>query len=308
MYLIGVDIGASYVKILLFSQLNEKEIGFVKKPFQKFSDVNHEIENNICELISEISINNNIALNTIKGIGISLPALFDRKNGTLINWPNNKLWNNYPLKDYLSKKYSLPIVMEDDANCAALGEYYYNKEHQKGSMIYLTVSSGIGCGIIINNELYIGENGWAGEVGHIQISNDNTLCTCGNQGCFQAKTSGNAILTKIRKQERNILDINEIAVLAKNNTNWALDIFDECGKYLGDLIMILVMTLDISNVVIGGGVAKYKDVLFSSIHEHIDKRLETLGRRINLTASKLGDKNGVFGAVRLINKVIKENN
>lgn len=137
-----------------------------------------------------------ITLAEIASIGVSTPGPLDSRTGTLYSPPNLPAWNGVPLRDILREKYGKPVFVENDANAAALGEYLFGAGQGSQHMVYLTVSTGIGGGVIIDGRLLEGVNGSAAELGHITIDWQGERCTCGNIGCLEALASGTAIANK----------------------------------------------------------------------------------------------------------------
>jgi len=137
-----------------------------------------------------------VSLQEITGIGVSAPGPLDNRTGTLYEPPNLLSWHATPLKDILLQQYQRPVFVENDANAAALGEYLFGAGQGSRDMVYLTVSTGIGGGVIINGRLLEGVNGTAAELGHITIDWQGERCSCGNIGCLEALASGRAIARK----------------------------------------------------------------------------------------------------------------
>lgn len=261
---IGFDIGGTNVRTLMAGNLDEagNNLNQMKKtPFISCENIEFELDINICNIVYEYQKVNDVI---IKGIGISLAASVDRQSGIITAWPNHKSWIGFNVRDYLTHKFQVPVKIEDDANCGALGEYYYGNRSYCGNMVYITLGTGIGCGIIINGSIYVGESGFAGEIGHT-IVNSDTLCTCGQRGCLQAS-----------KEDYH---------LKKNNI--ALAIYN------------LVMILDISKIVIGGGASIENPSFFKDIEELVNDKLKYFNRKIDVFPAANKDGSGVLGALHL---------
>lgn len=136
------------------------------------------------------------SLDEIAGIGVSAPGPLDNRTGTLYAPPNLPAWNGTPLRDILREKYKRPVFVENDANAAALGEYLFGAGRGSRDMVYLTVSTGIGGGVIVDGRILEGVNGTAAELGHITIDWHGERCSCGSVGCLEALASGTAIARK----------------------------------------------------------------------------------------------------------------
>jgi glucokinase len=152
-----------------------------------------------------------VTLAEIAGIGVCAPGPLDNRTGTLYAPPNLPAWNATPLRDILREKYAKPVFVENDANAAALGEYLFGAGQGCRHMVYLTVSTGIGGGVIVDGRILEGVNGSAAELGHITIDWRGERCNCGNIGCLEALASGTAIA---RKANRAIADGQGAELLA----------------------------------------------------------------------------------------------
>lgn len=140
-----------------------------------------------------------VKLDEIAGIGIAAPGPLDNRAGVLYSPPNLPTWQAVPLRDLVSQQFHRPVFVENDANAAALGEYFFGAGQGSRDMVYLTVSTGIGGGIIANGQVLEGANGTAGELGHITIDWHGERCSCGSIGCLEALASGTAIARKANK-------------------------------------------------------------------------------------------------------------
>ncbi len=144
-----------------------------------------------------------VKLDAIAGIGVALPGPLDNRTGTIYAPPNLPVWTNVPLRTILQEQYHKPVFVENDANAAALGEYLFGAGQGSRNMVYLTVSTGIGGGVIVDGKLLEGTNGSAGELGHITIDWRGERCPCGNIGCLEALASGTAIARKANEAIAN---------------------------------------------------------------------------------------------------------
>lgn len=299
-FYIGIDFGGTNIRIISYDYEAKKKLQYYKKPVKRCEDVYKEAKYNIVVLIDKICKINYPA--KLAGIGVAIAALFNRNTGVIKEWPNNQLWSGFPLKEFLEQRYHVPVVLEDDANSAAMGEQLFGAGKGYTSLMYVTVSTGIGCGIILNNALITGENGWAGELGHIRVTENNVLCTCKAKGCLQAVASGPAILKRFRSKyagNNSDLRLEDVAQLAKEGNSEANRVFYDAGRYIGGVIANAIMLLDISLVIVGGGVIQTGSVILKPIQEHLEKSLQSK-RKVSILCSDMDDKNGVLGALALI--------
>jgi glucokinase len=301
-FCVGIDIGGTSIRFCVYDA-DKKYVTepILKKRFMRLGDAKEEIEKNICEAMDNIISDHKAYGMTLRSIGISLAALFERSSGNITLWPNNQVWNGFPFRSYLEDRYKVRILLEDDSNCAALGEQWKGEGVNKSSFVYITISTGISCGIIINKKLYYGVNGWAGEIGHISLKDDGPECVCGKVGCFQALASGPAIVSLYRENtgsDKSITSVEDIARYALNDDTIALKAFQEAAFYIAKMIGMLVAILDIDTIILGGGVIKTGKFFKDFIMEYI-KKIYGANRKIEILFSELHDINGIYGALKL---------
>lgn len=213
------------------------------------------------------------------GIGVGVPGLVDIQRGELMFAPNLK-WTNVPVGEMLTRRFHMPVYVENDANAAALGEYYFGVARGVENFIYLSADIGLGSGIILGGKLFRGSGGYAGEVGHITISPNGETCGCGRKGCWELLIGPRAVVKNIRatlnrgadsllRQMAND-DLDRITFLqvieaAEQGDQVALDALHEAGKWLGVGIVNLINTFNPELIVLGGGLARASNILIPVI-------------------------------------------
>jgi glucokinase len=222
----------------------------------------------------------------IKAIGIDAPAPMDIPNGLILNPPNNKSWDNVPIRDYLSEKIGVKAYLENDANAGALAEWMFGAGKGAKNMLYLTMSTGIGGGIIANGHLVHGRNFLAGELGHTIIDIDGPSCNCGLKGCYEAFCGGRAVAQRIHKelkQQKNhplvklaggkVKDIDfvtlEKGVRAKNG--YALAIWDEICLRHAQAIGMFINIFNPEKIVLGTIPWACGDLIMDPIKQHLPR-------------------------------------
>lgn len=306
-FYIGIDLGGTKVRMLSYDYQEKKFLKFVKKHVVHSEDVQVEMEQNVLCLIDYICESNKPA--KLAGIGLAIAALFDRTSGVITEWPNNSLWTGFPIKSYLEQYYKVPVILEDDANAATVGEQLFGAGKGNKSMMYVTVSTGIGCGVIIQDKLITGDHGWAGELGHIKVTEEKVQCTCKATGCLQAVASGPAMLRDFRQTMKKKdtysdgLVLDDVVQLAYKDNLDAKEIFTKAGKYIGDAIANAVMLFDVPIVVLGGGVMNAGDIIWLPIKNQVEHSLQKK-RRVSVICSEMNDRSGVIGALALILRFI----
>ena len=244
----------------------------------------------------------------VSAIGIGVPGTVDRASGTLVQAPNIANTRNFPFTEVLSEKIgtAAPVFIENDASCAALGEYRAGTGRGSDSMIMITLGTGFGGGIILDGKLWPGEDGFAGEVGHMTINPSGPLCGCGARGCIETYVSQVAIKRIVREHpqlrerlagtEESVLP-ERLAELAREKDQAAISIWNDFGANLGVGISILVNILDVKTVVVGGGLSGAWELFIGKTLEEAERRcLGGAQRGLQVKRAALGDDAGVLGA------------
>jgi glucokinase len=252
----------------------------------------------------------------IAGIGIAAAGILDIDRGIVTTSPNLPHWHNVPLRDIFADRLGVVTYLINDANAAALGEHRFGAGIGFDNIIYLTVSTGIGGGIIIDGELYSGADGCAGELGHMTIEADGPQCHCGNFGCLEAMASGWAVakeaMMRINRGERSsIIELvngrlenitaETVAIAARRGDQLAADIVAEAAKYLGIGLANLVNIFNPELIVIGGGLSKMGDMLLKPARKVLKERAFRLpSRTVHIVRARLGSNAGIIGAAAYV--------
>ena len=249
------------------------------------------------------------------GIGVGIPGLVDARQGRLVFAPNLK-WSDIPIRMIWMSRFNIPVFVENEANCAAMGEYFYGIAHDTKDFIYIKTGVGLGSGIMVGGRLFKGTNGFAGEVGHTTIYNDGPLCGCGRHGCWETYVSPSALLRsavdKIERGEPSWMlkqvdgDLSKITLdtlieAAEQDDPVALIALDEAGVHLGIGIVNLANIFDPGLVVIGGALSLCGKWLVPKIQTILhDNILPPLRDKIRVELSSHGEDACAIGAVALV--------
>ncbi len=248
------------------------------------------------------------AKDNVTAIGLSSPGPLDPHRGIILATPNIPEWRDFPVQAKLSEDFKVPVHIDNDANLAGLAEWKYGAGKGHHDVLYLTISTGIGGGVIINDRLLQGYHGLAAEVGHTIIDPDGPLCGCGHKGHVESYASGPAIARYVNEEiaagmkstlhaDPN-LSAHQVADAALQGDALALSAFARAGKYLGIGVANYLAILDPSIIIFGGGVSQVGDLLFKpfeeSLREHIlhPRYLEN----VVIAKAALGDDAGLLGA------------
>jgi glucokinase len=247
------------------------------------------------------------------GIGAGAPGPLDREKGIVVVAPNLG-WRDFPLSARIHSRLGLPVTLDNDANCATLGEFWLGAARGGRNVVGITIGTGIGGGLIINGELYHGASDVAGEIGHTTIDVNGRHCKCGNYGCLEAYASGPAIATRarealVREDTASMLPSMVDGVLeritaetvydaAKKGDGLANEIVRDTARYLGAGIATLLNTFNPDTVVIAGGVIRAGDALLTPLRTEVRRRaFKPAVEACKIVPAELPGTAGVVGAV-----------
>jgi glucokinase len=248
----------------------------------------------------------------ILGVGVAAPGPIGTKSGVVTAPPNLPGWQDVPLAELIQDRLSLPTSLENDANAAALAEHRFGAGRGAQHLIYVTASTGIGGGFVLDDRLYRGATGAAAEVGHMTILPRGPLCGCGNRGCLEALASGTAIAREARERvdrgaptliahlaqgDSDSISAKMVAEAADLGDADANEILDQAMIYLGVGMANLVNLLNPQVLVIGGGLTKMGARLFEPIRRIVDQRaFPAAASAVEIKRAELGENVGLLGA------------
>lgn len=298
MKVIGIDIGGTAVK---YGLLTEK--GDILEGGEFPTEGKKGVDNlfiNICGVIDKYLEKD------ILGIAVSGTGQIDGSIGKVIGGsPIIPGWIGTNLVEKLEKKYNLPAVLENDVNCAALGEKWLGAGKDAKDFICLTIGTGIGGGIILNDEIFRGDSCVAAEFGHIQIVKNGIECMCGKKGCYERYASTTALVNMVKEKTGKTLTGKEIFELEKAGDKETAKIVETWIDYLTDGLSTLAYIFNPSLIVLGGGVTKQGDYLLNRIKESLDKKIgENYRKNLSVRFAQLGNNAGMLGAEYLLLKKI----
>lgn len=298
-YSVGVDIGGTKVAIAVVTQ-EGKIIADTVIPTDLTISPEKMIER-ICETINNVMDQSQIAKADIVGIGIGAPGPLDSKAGVITCPPNLKSWIDIPIKKLVEARLSIPVTLENDANAAALAEKWVGAATDTENFTYITISTGVGAGVIVEGRLLRGLKGNAGDIGHTVVDPSYGTCPCGQDGCLEWIASGTAIARQGSEVLGKDVTTQEIFELYEQGDNQIVPLIDGILKVLGQACVTIINTFDPEKIVIGGGVSKVGDTLFNPIQDYISKfALNPTGRQTQVVPAKLDQSSGVIGAAALL--------
>ncbi|MGL5415820.1 MAG: ROK family protein [Clostridium sp.] len=245
----------------------------------------------------------------VKAIGIGAPGPLNNKLGVILN-PPNLPFENFEIVKKLEEEFKIPVYLDNDANAAAIGEHTFGAGKDTTNMVYITASTGVGGGAILNGKIYRGSTFNALEVGHSTVEVNGKRCGCGNKGCFEAMTSGTAIGNLAKDAVRSSIKTSlkdyenvtakEVFDEAVKGDKVSIEILEDSLKYLGVLSANCANILDPDMIVIGGGVSNGGDTVFNIVNKEMKNRcLGPILENCKIERAFLGGKAGVVGALAL---------
>lgn len=305
-FVIGVDIGGTKTAIGVVNIYGEIIAKSTILTNQMLTP--EQMIDNICNEIDKLLLQTKVPLKNIKGIGIGAPGPLNSKKGEIICPPNLPNWKDVKIVEQIRDYFQCPVFLENDANSAALGEKWVGAAIENNNFIYLTISTGIGAGVYINGELLVGSSGNAGDVGHIVVDPTYGICKCGQKGCFEYVASGTAIARLGSEKIGKDLSTKEVFELYNNGNEKVVPFIEDVFRNIGVGCVTLINTFDPEKIIIGGGVAKVGEPLFSNVRAYVKKfALNTTGRATDIVPSKLGQDSGLIGAAALVIKYQQKN-
>jgi glucokinase len=303
-YVIGIDLGASKIALGLIDpqdQIVARE-RVPTLPLEGPAAAVDRMAMAVGRLLRDLPLDARVT-----AVGLCSPGPLDHRTGLILDPPNLTGWVNVPLREMLSNRLSLPVVLEHDAKAAALGEFHYGAGRDADDMCYIVVGTGVGAAIIMDGEVRRGSHNSAGEVGHITIDPAGDPCACGSVGCVETFCSGPSLARRYRRAlDRHRIpadarppepfDGEIVTCAADAGDPAALEVMAEAGEALGTAIATVAMILDIERFVIGSSVVKCGDVLLAPTRDAVYRHAHSsVAQRVQVVASPLGDDGPILG-------------
>jgi len=303
-YFISVDLGGTQIRAALFRRDSLSPVRVERTPTR--ADVPGVYER-LEALIASVWP----AEGSVRAIGVASPGPLNPHSGVIIATPNIKEWRDFPLTEKLARRFAVPVFLDNDANMACLGEWKFGAGQGHENVLYLTISTGIGGGVIAEGKLLQGFHGLAAELGHTTVLPDGPLCGCGKRGHVEAIASGTGIAAYVRGkiaagsasslENKKNFNAHDVADAAQQGDALALEAFEQAGFYLGLAVANFLAAFDPSIVIFGGGVSRSGNLLFEPFERSLRQHCFSPAYLENLQIANaaLGDEAGLLGALAL---------
>jgi len=306
----GVDLGGTNILVLI-SDGDGRVVGTARVATE--ANLGPEaVIGHIVQAVQAAAAEAHVDVSALRCVGVSAPGPIDAVEGVITDPPNLPGWHNVPLARILRERLGVPAVLENDANCGAVGEHNFGAGRGYRHMIFVTISTGIGGGIIIDNELYVGASGAAGEVGHLGVSEDGPTCGAGHAGCLEAFASGTAIAARAREaiaagglvrtarlaEHDPPLSAETVYLAGQQGEAEATAIIESAGRYLGMGLASLINAFNPQAIVIGGGLTNMGDTILGPAVETARTRSFAQSfTDVRIVEGELGERAPALGAI-----------
>jgi len=313
-YFIGIDIGGTKLAVVVADRHGEI-LQKVRRPTDAMRGPRAVVAT-LCAMCREVMALASISTEKVAGIGVSCGGPLDTGTGVVYSPPNLPDWNAIPLKAWLEEELQLAVYLENDANAGALAEWLFGAGRGYQSLVYMTMSTGIGGGLILDGRLFRGPGDAAGEVGHMTIVSDGPVCGCGKHGCLEALCSGPSIARRAKEHlqmaphslmltlaggKPDLVTSEMVMNAARQDDPAALRLVDETARYMAIGLGNIVNILNPQIIIVGTILVKAHDLLLAPIRDYL--RRETWDRvydMVQVVPAELGDAVGDLAAIAVI--------
>ncbi|MBM4424925.1 MAG: ROK family protein [Chloroflexi bacterium] len=308
---VGIDIGATHL-IVVVADLRGRALAECELGFDIASGPEAGLDR-VGRAVDEMLRQAGCLWESVVTVAVGVPGPVVSKLGMVVAPPIMPGWDGFPIQKYLRERWAKPVYVDNDADLGALGEWSYGAGKNESNLTYIKIGTGIGCGILLDGQIYRGVLGTAGEIGHVTISEDGPPCTCGNYGCLEAMAGGRAIAQRaqlaIKAGQRTALTAisaareltaRDVAEAAKEGDAVAQQLLSDAGRHIGSALASLINLLNPGLVLLGGGVVGAGDILLNSVRAAVAERsMRPSLQATRVDVGSLGRRSTVMGAVSL---------
>ena len=296
---VGIDFDHHHVRVAV-SDLSSRILA--EREQQLDTDhAAHEGLDAAAELVGELLAEAGVDEARVIGAGMCLPGPVHRPTGVVGSTAILPGWVGVAAAEEMHQRLDLPILVDNDANLAALAEAAFGAGRDAKDLVYLMISSGIGAGLVLNGRLYRGAEGLAGELGHVLVDADGPVCRCGNRGCLETVAGTDALAELLRRSHGDGLDGRAIVRLAREGDLGCRRVIADAGRAIGKAAATLVNVLNPELLIVGGDLSDAGELLLDGVRESLDRSaLPTAVQAAEVVAGSLGDRAEVLGAIALV--------
>jgi len=307
--LLAIDIGGSKLIAAIYmvdSEINHgyKSLILLQKSLRPLvpSTTTENLLKWIDLAVDEVFVKANLSKCAIEAIGVTIPGLAEPVSGTWVYACFSGI-RNFPIAQIIAEKYDKSVFIENDVNACALAEKYFGGCRETENFLWVTVSNGVGGGLLLRGDIFFGSFGNAGEIGHFCVEENEReaiRCGCGNLGCLEAQAAGPGIARRFQKLTGKAETAETIAGYAKQGDADALAVYEKTGYYLGKAISMSVNLINPGKVILGGGVSQSFELFAPTMRETIQRQIfRDANQNVIIEPTQLGTDAALAGAVAL---------
>ncbi len=311
-YVVGIELGATHLFVVV-TDLEPKIIVELERDFELTIGPEAGLSR-VAELAQQALAQAEVSLEQVVGMGLGVPGPVHHATGTVAFPPIMPGWHGFPMRARLEEELGVTVYADNDANLGALGEWAHGAGQGVDNLAYIKVGTGIGCGLIIGGEIYRGQSGSAGEIGHITIDENGPPCRCGNYGCLESMAAGPAIAhraqlaikagqetTLVKTKSVGEITAADVSRAASQGDPLSLQLFHEAGRHIGVALAGLINLFNPKLVIIGGGMAQAGDILLEPIRRSVQSHgLRIAVESCQIVQAQLGREATALGAVTVV--------
>ncbi|MDR1799549.1 MAG: ROK family transcriptional regulator [Bifidobacteriaceae bacterium] len=298
-WVLGIDIGRTHICLAL-ADLGKRVVAEVRESNNAASSAAQGLE--LCRKLTEQLLEQaGVDKADILATAACVPGPLDGASGQIGAGALLPEWTGINLADRFQEALGLPVIVENDANLGAYGEWAWPSPRPlTGALAYLRLATGIGCGLVLNGQLYRGSAGTAGEIGHMTIEENGRMCRCGNRGCLETVASAPVMLGILWSAMERRVDLPEWVRLARSGHTPSVRLMEEMARYVGAAVANLANLISPELVVLGGPVAEVGQILLDPVREEVLRRaLPAPGQAVRIELARHGGRSEVYGALHL---------
>jgi predicted NBD/HSP70 family sugar kinase len=296
---VGIDFDHHHVRVAV-SDLSSRIVAEREERLDT-DHLAHEGLDAAAALVEQVLAEAGVDPARVIGAGMALPGPIHGSSGVVGSTAILPAWAGVAAADEMRRRIDLPIMVDNDANLAALAEAAFGAGRDAKDLVYLMISSGIGAGLVLNGRLYRGADGLAGEVGHVLVDPGGPVCRCGNRGCLETVAGADALAELLRRSHGDGLDGRAIVRLARDGDPGARRVIADAGRALGRAAATLVNVLNPELLIVGGDLAEAGALLLDGLREELARTaLPSAAGSARVVAGSLGDRAEVLGAIALV--------
>ncbi|MBI5150694.1 MAG: ROK family protein [Candidatus Omnitrophica bacterium] len=302
---IGIDVGGTNIKLGLVAPSGRiiARTNLITKSYARHP---RHLINALVSAVRDLIRDNGKTAKDIAGIGIGLPGLIDVPQGIVIFMPNIPGWKNIPLRRIMERQLKIPVFLDNDVNVITLGEWKSGAGKGCANLVCITLGTGVGGGLILNNALYRGEGFVAGEIGHLPLNEDGPSCNCGGYACFERYVGNRILMQKAAQLFRDTsVRLPDVFARARRGDRRAIRFWQDAATHIGNALVGVINLLNPRMIIIGGGVANNFRFMGPTIRKVIRQRaLKVQKKMVRVVRAELGDDAGILGAHILVKEAI----